>query len=241
MGNSDIRKIRTFPLVESRSYGTNTYSACVTLGRLNRAYEDDKEGYGFVENDESETEVRSSDDQGPFQNVAAGDSIKFLGAYPTNDRHRKVSTRTDADNIVVNRAINLATEAVDGVASANFVQSEGYRFSYRTLDCGTDATDGWFPVEGWKAGNILLIGESESSATNGIDYTVEAYREGAASDVQILATGNLSQADIAAGGPDASVALGEFTFGTFGWTHIRLTVKVNGGSVVYSAYITLKE
>lgn len=240
--SQDIRKILTLPLVESRSYGTNTLSYCVTNGKRGASDEAWEDGWEYVLNDSSETELRAATTgKSPFDNLAAGDSIRLLGEFFGNDRDRSIATYTDADNIVLNRAIDARVAASSGLARGNYVQAEGYRWKYRKLSCQTGAGVGYFGVKGWKAGNILLVGESESSATNGIDYQVEAYIEGAANDPQILATGNLSQAAIAAGGPSASVALGEFTFGTYGWTHLRLGVKVNGGSAVYSAYITLKE
>jgi hypothetical protein len=99
--------------------------------------------------------------------------------------------------------------------------------------------DYYFPVRNYRAGNVLLIGESEDSATGGLDYKLEAIAEGSRTPV-ILATGNLAQAAIAAGGPDSSVALGEFEFGTYGWIALRLSVKASAGSVVYSAYFTGK-
>lgn len=239
---SDIRKILTLPLVESRTYGTDTYSACVTNGKRGLAYEDWDEGYEYVRNDESETELRAvTAGKHPFDNLAAGDLVRLLGEFFGNDRDRVVATATDADNLVLNREIDARVTAGDGQANGNYVQAEGYRWAFRKLSCSTDAGVAYFPVKGWQAGNILLIGEAEASGAGGLDYKVEAYVEGSGQDPQILASGNLSQAAIAAGGPSASVALGAFDFGTYGWTHIRLSVKVPSGTVTYSAYITLKE
>lgn len=237
-----LQSFTRIPLVESRSYGTNTYSACVTLGQQRDPKGEWILGPGRVKTAAAGGAVTTVSAVDGALNVfavpAAGDSIRFGGRGKPDlaaDPYRVIATNADDDTITVNRAVDL------DITTGQNPPATGFTFEYRTLSCSTSAGASYFPIGQWKSGNILLVGESESSATNGLDYQVEAYIEGGAQDPQIIASGTLTQANIAAGGTNAAVALAEFQYGTFGWTHLRLSTKVNGGSVVYSAYFIGKE
>jgi len=233
---------RQHPLVESRSYGTDTYSACVTLGVEGAPNDDWIAGKGFAKTSGSSTTVTAvTASANTFLFPNTGDSIRFLGGRAGNkplldaDSYRQIATNADNDTITVNRAVDLDPTAAGATAA-------GYRFVFRSLSCSTAAGASYYPLGSVGAGNFLLVAESESGATGGLDYKLEArVHGGAAQDVQIITTGNITQAIISGGLAGSSINLGQFDFGTFGWDEARVMVKVSAGSVVYSVYFSERQ
>lgn len=71
---------------------------------------------------------------GPFTNVSVGDTLYFDVSGTT--LRRTVVTNADNDTVTVDAAIDLSAGA-------------GYKFSYKSIACGTSSTDGWISVEGF--------------------------------------------------------------------------------------------
>lgn len=133
----------------------------------------------------------------PFTAVAVGDLIDFFppnvpglpsvaGTVPGGRQRRYVVTRTDADNIVVDSAVNL------GTAGATFV--------FWKRSCGTAATDGWVDVTGQHA--QFSIGITQMVVTGFITYQVECRTSNASySSIVIVDTANISAASPVVGNP----------------------------------------
>lgn len=231
-----LAQFETVPLVELRTYGTDTYSGCVTLGMGDKPLGPWRVGPDYVETpDTSDATVDAMDATlNIFTNLAVGDSLWFKREeleYP----YRTLGTKTSADSIeVLGGEINL-----DTATAALGVKTEGYAWFWRQLSCGTAATSGWVPVRSWTGGNFFVIASAESSATGGLDYKLEC-RFGLADTSAILVTsGNITQATIAAA--PTGVVLGNFDFATYGYDSCRAMVKVPAGTVTYSAYVSYRE
>jgi len=105
----------------------------------------------------------------PFTLVAAGDYLEFV--IKGVKYYRVVMTRTSADEVVVDTAIDLSAIAT------------GYPFTYRVRACGTTIADGWFPVAGYKGLTALLqIGQMVLTAPGYIDFYVQCRAMGADND-----------------------------------------------------------
>lgn len=117
----------------------------------------------------STTITSNTASDGVFQNIAAGDILLFTETettgqtYRGQSAYRYVVTRTSADSIVVDSAIDL---------------SGGHTFKYRNVSCGTASTSGWVPVNGVTAGNFQLSVSQITTDTAGISYKVECKMDG---------------------------------------------------------------
>lgn len=249
-----LSSVLRLPLVESRSYTTDTYSACVTLGESGNPTGRWIQGQGRVKSVSGyDADIVTIGSTGAFGDLVAGDIIRFVGEKPDADTvpWRVVTTVTDANTIVLNKAIDLDITAVTGAqdtvrANVNY-DPNGYRFEYRERLCSTSTTTwgtdaGYVSLKDFTSGSFILTVDSESGAGNdsNLDYALECYIGSSTNTPIIIASGNLAYATISAAA--TSVVLGNFDFGTYGWTHCRVKVKVNAAdTVVYSAYVTLKE
>lgn len=104
----------------------------------------------------SSTSVTSNTaSSGAFTFVAANDILLFN--VQGTILERKVVTRTDADNIVVNAAIDL---------------TEGYAFAFKTPYFGPDTEDGWIPVSQFGA-IAFIVDVDQMNGTGGITTSAE--------------------------------------------------------------------
>lgn len=97
--------------------------------------------------------------QNPFTNIAVGDMISVR--RPTGVDTRVVVTRTDAANITVDAAVDW---------------TGGFQFSYKTLQCGTTANDGWIDASASAsaASNVTITYNIvQQNTTTGIDMRIE--------------------------------------------------------------------
>jgi hypothetical protein len=234
---ADMTAWERIPLAISRTSSGTNYDYCVTLGQDNSPVGAWKKGRpeekvitaGAL--NAADTTVAEVSDTDPWADLAVGDVVRFSGNKPAADNERVLVTKTSASSSVFNRAIDL-----DPDTPTNANETAGFNFQYRTRSCDNDPVL-YIPITKYEAGNFLLIVESESSATNGADYRLTCYVEGASTAAVIVASGNVTQAQAAAG---QAVAIGEFNIGTYGFTHCGLGVQVDAGTLVYSAYFIAK-
>jgi hypothetical protein len=105
----------------------------------------------------------------PFTDVAAGDELRItippnVVANTTGEtvQYRSVTARASADSITVNAAIDLGTAGVS--------------FQYRTLACGTAATDGRVAVDGFKDANFQFEWTTKNATS--LDFKIECQVKG---------------------------------------------------------------
>lgn len=91
-----------------------------------------------------------------FENVSVGDLLIFN----INGEMflRKVTTRTDADNIIVNTGVTIA--------------AAGVNFSYKKLWYFADPIDGWIPVKGYDVVSFVVQVDANAS-TGGVVTSIE--------------------------------------------------------------------
>lgn len=92
----------------------------------------------------------------PFANVAVGDVLRFSVAGEVF--LRRVTTRTDANNIIVNTGVTLPTT--------------GVTFDYKKFFFSTDPQDGWIPVGGWDVFTAMVQVDA-NVATGGVVSSIE--------------------------------------------------------------------
>lgn len=134
-----------------------TLTFCKLQGQNGDPYGGDKQVLAKIKTTGSSTSVtENTAGQNPFSDVAVGDVIAVRRATGVVDR-RIVVTRTDAANVVVESAVDW---------------SGGFAFGYRTLTCGTTATDGWVDASG--SNNITIQFQiDQANTTTGIDWRIE--------------------------------------------------------------------
>jgi hypothetical protein len=114
----------------------------------------------------------------PFDAVAVGDEITASG--PLGNFTRVIRAKASGASITVDSAVNLDV-------------ANGYGWTYRALTCGNSNSSGWIRLNGTRHNVSLAV--RDSTATGGVDFSIEGrYREGLGLPVQLL-TGNFS-ADI---------------------------------------------
>lgn len=91
-----------------------------------------------------------------FQNVSAGDLLVFNLAGDLIVR--KVVTRTDADNVVVDEALSIV--------------AAGVNFAYRKRFFSTDPIDGWINVQGYRAVSFAIEVDANTD-TGGVITSIE--------------------------------------------------------------------
>jgi len=107
----------------------------------------------------SVTVVAVTAGQNPFANVGIDDTIIVRRPNGTVER-RTVSTRTDADNITVDLAVN-------------WDQATGFAFSWLDTQCGQADTDGWIDTAGFQAKSVTFLLEQLNGTVGGIDWRIE--------------------------------------------------------------------
>lgn len=93
---------------------------------------------------------------GPFTNVRAGDLIAFNVSGEI--LWRRVTTRTDANNIIVNTGVTLPTT--------------GVTFAYKHFLFTTDPQDGWIPVTGFDTFTVAVQVDANAS-TGGVISSIQ--------------------------------------------------------------------
>jgi len=189
-----------------------TLTFCKLIGREGDPYGGDKTGSGLVKTTGSSTSITENTvGQNPFTDVAVGDMLVFRRPTGVVDR-RIVVTRTDAANIVVETAIDL---------------SGGVAFRFRTLTCGTTATDGWVDASG--SDHITVVYQiDQQNTTTGIDFRVDCRGPGpGASAVQVYpATGFVTDTTATIANQHAVAVNGRWSACRVG---VKLTSTDDGG------------
>lgn len=117
----------------------------------------------------------------PFQNVSVGDILVFNVAGEVYQR--RVVTRTDADNVVINGELALPTA--------------GINFSYRKFFFLADPIDGWIPVSAFNTVSFLVQVDANAD-TGGVTSLIECGNRGtegthaAVDDVYSVDTSNVA-------------------------------------------------
>jgi len=119
-----------------------TLTACVANG-ISGPWSSPISGNNRVKNAGSETAVTAvTATEYPFLNMAAGDTL-WIKDGPTTYA-RTILTYTDADNIVVDEALDLSADAA------------GYAFRYKNHVCGTGASAGWISLDQMSSVTVML-------------------------------------------------------------------------------------
>lgn len=183
-----------------------TLTYCRLVGRNSDPFAGTIQGPARVKTTGSSTSVtENTTGQNPFANVAVGDLITVQrtpgGAVDT----RVVVTRTDAANITVEAAVDW---------------TGGFEFRYKTLQCGTTATDGWVDASG---SNQITITYNivQQNTTTGIDMRGECRGPGiGAQAVQVFpATGFQTDTTATIANQHSYLVSGR-------WSACRLGVKI---------------
>jgi hypothetical protein len=167
------------PLFSDMDFDTvGSYMYCVTQGTG-----DDPGAQGKVVNipvltvGSSTTVTVVTAGTGAFQNMSVGDEITFPLAtltpagtqtQPGNESVRYIVTKTSADSVVLNAAINLAVPA-----------GRGYPFTWRKRVCGTTASDGWFSTSSWQ--DFTVSFQADQGDATSLDAALQCETFGAAS------------------------------------------------------------
>jgi hypothetical protein len=238
---ADLNTRERIPLAVTRTSSGTAYDYCTMLGQdssptgaWKKGRPEEKVITDGALNAASAT-IAEATDTDPWADLAVGDIVRFAGNKPATDNERVLITKTSASSAVFNRVIDL-----DPDTPTNANETSGFNFQYRTRSCASTtptAAAGYLAVEAYEAGNFLLIVESESGATSGADYQLLCYAGGASIAAVIVASGNVTQAQAAAG---QAVAIGEWNIGNYGFSHCALGVQADAGAVVYSAYFIAK-
>lgn len=234
---ADLTAWERIPLAITRTSSGTNYDYCVTLGQEDspvgawKAAKPTQKVITAGALNAASTTIAEATDTDPWTNLAVGDIVRFDGNKPATDNERVLITRTSASSAVFNRAIDL-----DPDTPTNANETAGFNFHYRTRSCDNDPVL-YIPIHKYEAGNFLLMVEAEASATNGADWILTCYVQGASIVPTTVASGNVTQAEAAA---TKAVVIGEFNIGTYGYTHCGLGVQADAGTVTYSAYVILK-
>lgn len=147
-------------------YTTNSAKGWVLHGRQaatpsGRRYVDIFSNYSvpvLVKNGAATTDITavSASTTAPFQNVSVGDLIVLNVSGEMFERI--VTTRTDADNIIINSGVTIPTA--------------GVTFAYRKQFYSTDPIDGWISVVGYDV--VTFVTDVEANVdTGGVVTSVE--------------------------------------------------------------------
>ena len=133
---------------------------CRSNGSGNSPFGAPLSGVGAVTNASSSTTITGSDlTQDVFAAVGRGDVI-YIKDGPGNTVYtRGVITKTDADNVVLDEAVDLG--------------GDSFTWTYRDQECGTAATDGWVSAAGLENLSVGLFFKQVSDDGNGIDVRLE--------------------------------------------------------------------
>jgi hypothetical protein len=146
-----------------------------------------------------------------FQNVSAGDLLIFNVAGEIIQR--KVVTRTDADNVVLNAGI--------------VIPAAGVNFSYRKFFFSTDPIDGWIPVSGYDT--VVFAFEVDANvATGGVTSNIECatfiISDPPGSEVEVA----VDTANVASGATGEDVTTIDLRL-TPHYTHCRAGIRLGTG------------
>jgi hypothetical protein len=137
-----------------------TATGCIAAGERGGVWDSPIAGADRVDNGGSSTAVTAVTALDyPFAGMAVRDTMWIkVGEtwYP-----RTILTYTDADNVVVDEAIDLSGDAT------------GYAFQWRKHVCGTTAADGWISLDNMTDVTIILNFGQVVDDTNGVILRVE--------------------------------------------------------------------
>lgn len=160
------------PLVAGYDLDATSLTYCNSVGEGGLVLAPPRRMPDKVKTSGSSTTVTSNTaSSGAFEFVAVGDLLWFprtesvpIAAGSAVGVWRYVTARASADSITVDTAVDL---------------SSGYGFGLRVVSCGTAATSGVVPVEGFDSLNF--VGQIDQiSVTGGITYQVECRADGPA-------------------------------------------------------------
>ena len=192
------------PLFSDMDFDTvGSYMYCVTTGAGDDALAPGRSVRLAVTTVGSSTTVTAvTTGSGPFQFLSVGDEITFpsLGTTPVGtdtprggESFRYVVTKTSADIIVVNAAIDLS------------VPTTGYPFTWRKRVCGTTSTSGWFSTSSWQDFDVTFQADQSDAST--LDASLECENFGAASAPNQVWTKNYLLANYGFPGGRTTVAV----------------------------------
>lgn len=203
---------RTATSVYVKDVTGTSYTYCKFLGRGGDPFGGPIPGPGRIETSGSSTTVTgetATDD--PFSEVTAGDIIVLT--YGGTTYTRRVATKTSADQISVDTALNTT----------------GAAWGWYKASCGTAATDGWLDASGMWAGTFV-VDVATINATS-VDYQVQCRVE---SSIVQLQAASITTATSAGYTIPASNGV---------WRDCRLGLKLTSdtGAQSVSAYFTRQE
>lgn len=198
---------KTATSVYAKDVTGTSYTYCKFLGNGGDPFGGPIPGTGRIETDGSSTTVTGETDaDDPFAPITAGDLIVLT--YGGVTYTRRVATKTDADEITVDAALDTT----------------GAAWGWYKASCGTAATDGWLDASGMWAGTFV-VDVATINATS-VDYSVECRVE---SSVVQLQAASITTATSAGYTIPASQGV---------WRDCRLGLKLtaDGGAQSVSAY-----
>jgi hypothetical protein len=133
---------------------------CRSNGKGGSPYGAPLSGPGQVTNAASSTTITGADlTADVFTAIAAGDTIYIHDGATGTTYARGVVTRTDADNVVVDEAVDLG--------------GSNFGWTWRDQTCGTAVTDGWVSAAGLENLSVGLFFKQISDDGSGIDVRLE--------------------------------------------------------------------
>lgn len=133
---------------------------CRSNGQGGSPYGAPLAGVARVTNSASSTTVTGSDlTLDVFAAVEAGDVIYIHDGSTSTTYTRGVLSKTDADNVVVDEAVNLG--------------GNNFSWTYRDQTCGTAVTSGWVSAAGMDNLSVGIFFTNISDDGNGIDVRIE--------------------------------------------------------------------
>jgi hypothetical protein len=152
------QRVASYMVNFNASSATLTY--CRATGRLGDPYGGPQPGNNPIKTSGSSTTVTTQVANGnPFLYMVVGDVIFVTRPTGVTDT-RVVVTRTDANNITVDTAVDWST------------QTNGFAFTWYHIACGTTANDGWIDVAGYPDKTIVFQYD-QGDATTGVDVRFE--------------------------------------------------------------------
>ena len=159
---------KRIPMQILRDLDSTSYEYCALTGQGGVSTAEPREVGIRVTTASGGSTAPTSTTANAYLGMAVGDVLIF--SVKGTREERVIVTWTDADNVVLNRAINLHQEITGS--------SNGVTFAWRQLTCGTTAESGWMNVAGLPVVSFS-IDIDQMNVTGNIDVRVECRDLGA--------------------------------------------------------------
>jgi hypothetical protein len=127
----------------------------------------------------------------PFREIVVGDIVSFGAVGAMLESERLVTAKASDDSITVNAAVQL-DQPVTG-------SSNGVTFTWRRLECGTGAENGWVYLGGQDVAAFHLSIDQMNVSAGGIDVRVECRAYGPSAVPNQIFLNNYTTAGIPSG------------------------------------------